>query len=64
MMTKSTKKYKLLHMRVDRWELHSFLDFIDEQVEKTAEASVPLSNRDKKESVFLLQDKKEEEDGE
>lgn len=50
-------------MRVDRWELHSFLDFIDEQVEKIAEASVPLSNRDKKESVFLLQNKKEE-DGE
>ncbi len=51
-------------MRVDRWELYSFLDFIDEQVEKTAEASVPLSNRDKKESVFLLQNKEKEEDGE
>lgn len=63
-MTKSTKKYKLLHMKVDRWELHSFLDFIDEQVEKIAEASVPLSNRDKKESVFLLQNKEKEEDGE
>ena len=63
-MTKGTKKYKLLHMRVDRWELYSFLDFIDEQVDKTAELSVPLSNRDKKESVFLLQDKKKEKDGE
>lgn len=63
-MTKGTKKYKLLHMRVDRWELHSFLNFIDEQVEKIEEASVPLSNRDKKESVFLLQDKEKEEDGE
>jgi len=51
-------------MRVDRWELHSFLDFIDEQVEKRAVPSVPLSNRDKKESVFLLQNKEKEEDGE
>lgn len=63
-MTKGTKKYKLLHMRVNRWELHSFLNFIDEQVEKMAEASIPLSNRDKKESVFLLQNKEKEEDGE
>lgn len=63
-MTKGTKKYKLLHMRVDRWELHSFIDFMNEQVEKTAESSVPLSYRDKKESVFLLTDKEKEEDGE